>query len=84
MTGTHDTGKPLHAKDLYDISMKTFTAQLTLDMQGYRCDRELLFSVLTKAALENGSLQAAGDDLEGVADGNALREQLNDVLDVAD
>jgi len=74
----------LQAKDLYQISMKTFTEHLRLDIQGYRCDSEMLFSVLTKAALENGSLQSACDDLEGVADGNTLREQLNEALDVAD
>jgi len=74
----------LQAKDLYQISMKTFTEHLKLDIQGYRCDSEMLFSVLTKAALENGSLQSACDDLEGVADGNTLREQLNEALDVAD
>jgi putative transposase len=74
----------LRAKDLYQISMKTFTEHLKLDIQGYRCDNEMLFSVLTKAALENGSLQSACDDLDGVADGNTLREQLNEALDVAD
>jgi hypothetical protein len=55
--------KQLYAKDLYAISMKTFTKHLTLDIQGYRCDRQMLFSVLTKAALDNGSLEAACDDL---------------------
>jgi hypothetical protein len=74
----------LHAKDLHQISMTTLTAHLTFDIQGYRCDTEMLFSVLTKAALENGSLQSACDDLDGVADGNTLREQLNDALDVVD
>ncbi len=61
-----------------------FRAHLTLDIQGYRCDTKMLFNVLTKAALENGSLQLACDDLDGVADGNTLREHLNDALDVAD
>lgn len=74
----------LHAKDLHQISMTSFTTHLTLDIEGYRCDTEMLFSVLTKAALDNGSLQSACDDLDGVADGNTLREQLNDALDVAD
>jgi hypothetical protein len=76
--------KQLHAKDLYAISMKTFRKHLTLDIQGYRCDTQMLFSVLTKAALDNGSLEAACDDLVDVADSNTLREQLNDALDVAD
>jgi len=76
--------KQLYAKDLYAISMKTFTKHLTFDIHGYRCDTQMLFSVLTKAALDNGSLEAACDDLVDVADGNTLREQLNDALDVAD
>ena len=76
--------KQLHAKDLYAISMKTFTKHLPLDIQGYRCDTQMLFSVLTKAALDNGSLETACDDLVDVADSNTLREQLNDALDVAD
>ena len=74
----------LHGKDLHQISMTTFTTHFALDIQGYRCDTEMLFSVLTKAALENSSLQSACDDLDGVADGNTLREQLNEALDVAD
>lgn len=74
----------LHAKDLYQISMTTFTEHLTLDIQGYRCDTPMLFSVLTKAALDNTSLEAVCDDLADVADSNTLREQLNAALDVAD
>jgi len=73
----------LYAKDLHQISMTTFTTHLTLDIQGYRCDTEMLLSVLTKAALENSSLQSTCDDLEGVADSNTRREQLNEAL-VAD
>jgi putative transposase len=76
--------KQLHAKDLHDISMSTFTEHLTLDIQGYRCDTQMLLSVLTKAALDNGSLEATCDDLVDVADSNTLREQLNETLDVAD
>jgi len=76
--------KQLHAKDLHHISMTTFMEHLSLDIQGYRCDTEMLFSVLTKAALDNGSLESACDDLADVADGNTLREQLNAALDVAD
>jgi len=69
--------KQLHAKDLHHISMTTFMEHLSLDIQGYRCDTEMLFCVLTKAALDNGSLESACDDLADVADGNTLREQLN-------
>ncbi len=76
--------KQLHGKDLHQISMTTFTEHLNLNIAGYRCDTEMLFSVLTKAALDNGSLEAACDDLADVADGNTLREQLNDALDVVD
>ena len=74
----------LHAKDLHQMSMMTLSQHLTLDIQGYRCDTAMLWNVLLKAALDNGSIQSASDDLEAVADGNTLREQLNSVLDVAD
>lgn len=74
----------LHAKDLHAISLKTFTEHLNLDIHGYRCDTQMMFSVLTKAALDNHSLEAACNDLTDVAAGNTLREQLNAALDVAD
>jgi putative transposase len=74
----------LHAKDIHQMSMTTLSHHLTLDIQGYRCDTAMLWDVLLKAALDNGSIQSACDDLAAVADGNTLREQLNAALDVAD
>jgi hypothetical protein len=70
----------LHAKDLYQISMTTFTTHFTLAIQGYRCDTEMMFSVLMKAVLEHGSLQSAGDDLDGVADLQRQEVEMNAAL----
>lgn len=72
----------LHAKDLHQITMTTLTNNLTLNINGYQCDTEMALSVLTKAALDNSSIEAVCEDLESVVAGNTLREQLNEELDV--
>ena len=74
----------LHAADLYEMSLKTLQTHLSLDVDGYRCSSEMALSVLVKAALDNSSLSASCDDLEGVADANTIREHLNSTLDVSE
>ena len=74
----------LKAEDIHQISMKTLHKHLGLDIDGYRCDTDMVFNVLVKAASANSSIEAACDDLVQVADSNTLREQLNTALDVAD
>jgi hypothetical protein len=64
--------------------MATFTEHLSLNIQGDRCDTGMLFSVLTCAVLDHGSIQSTCDDLDAAADGNTIRERLNQCLAVAD
>jgi len=74
----------LHAADLYDMSLKTLQSHLSLDIDGYRCSSEMTLSALVKAALDNTSLNAICDDLDGMVDANTIREHLNSVLDVSE
>ncbi|MEL6148213.1 MAG: transposase [Chloroflexota bacterium] len=74
----------LHAADLYDMSLKTLQSHLSLDINGYRCSSEMALSALVKAALDNSSLNAVCDDLDGLADANTIREHLNSALDVSE
>jgi len=74
----------LHAADLYDLSLKTLQFHLSLEIDGYRCSSEMALSALVKAALDNSSLNASCDDLEGMADANTIREHLNSALDVSE
>lgn len=74
----------LHASELYDMSLKTLQAHLNLDIDGYRCHTRMTLTALVKAALDNSSLNAVCDDLEGLASANRLREHLNAVLNVDD
>lgn len=74
----------LHAVELYEMSLETLQNHLTLDLSGYRCTTEMGLTAMIKAALDNSSLHAVCDDLDGMADANTIREQLNERLDVAD
>jgi hypothetical protein len=74
----------MHAADLYEISLKTLQSHLSLDIDGYSCSSEMALSALVKAALDNSSLNAICDDLDGLADANTIREHLNSALDVSE
>lgn len=74
----------LHATELYEMSLNTLQSHLTLDINGYRCNSEMAFTALVKAALDNSSLNAVCDDLVEMADANTIREQMNANLDVGD
>lgn len=74
----------LKAEDIHQVSMKTLHQHLKLNIDGYRCDTDMVFNALLKAAADNSSIEAACADLLEVADSNTLREQLNAALDVAD
>ena len=74
----------LHAAELYDMSLKLLQKHVTLNLEGHRCSPEMALTALVKAALDNSSLNAVCDDLEGIASGNRLREHLNAALDVAE
>jgi len=47
----------LSAAELYEMSMKTLEAHLSLDIDGYRCSTEMVLSAVVKAALDVAELQ---------------------------
>lgn len=77
----------IHQNELKAEEIRTYTQQvikrhLPLQVQGYRCDTDMIINVILKASAENSSLEAASADLEGVADSNTMREYLNTALNV--
>lgn len=77
----------IHQNELKAEDIRTYTQQvikqhLPLQVQGYRCDTDMIIDVILKASAENSSLEAASADLEGVADSNTIREYLNAALEV--
>jgi hypothetical protein len=74
----------LTAEDVRQAVLNTLKDHLTLETEGYRCTTEMTLNVLLKAAVDHSSLEAASAELEEVASGNRLREQLNQALDVGD
>jgi len=72
----------LKAKDVHQIALRNAQKYLSLESNGYRCDTEMLFNVLFKAATEGVSIETACNDLLHTARGNTIREYLNEQLDV--
>ena len=73
--------KELKAEDIRSYMMKVIQTHVPLEVQGYRCNTEMILNVILKASAENSSIEAASADLEGVADSNTMREYLNEALD---
>jgi putative transposase len=73
----------LKAADVRHQTMKTLTEHFTLQANGYRCTTEMVLDVILKASAERSSVEAACQDLVGVAASNTVREHLNAALDVA-
>jgi putative transposase len=67
-----------------ELSQKILRERLDWSIKGYKIDEQMLMEVLIKAAIDGESIEAVSQDLEGVADGNSLREALNRVLRVDD
>jgi hypothetical protein len=72
----------LTAKNVRQKTMNTLTEHLSLQAQGYRCTTEMVLDVLLKASAEGSSIEAACQDLVGVAGSNTVREYLNASLKV--
>jgi putative transposase len=68
----------LQAEDVRAATVKVLSEHIPLATEGYVVKSEMMWHVLLKAAVENGSIESASLDLEGVAHGNTLREQLNE------
>lgn len=73
----------LRAEVVHQMLLDTLQSHLSLKMEGYRCTTEHVFNVLLKAAAEGSSLEAVCSDQVSGLDGNTVREQLNNALDVS-
>jgi putative transposase len=72
----------MYADDVRQISLEVIQRHLKIEVNGYKCDSEMLINVLLKAAVERISIQAACAVLGNVADSNTIREQVNRALPV--
>jgi len=63
---------------------QTLRENLSLDVDGYKCDPNTLVNVLVKAAIEGQTIESVCGDLEIEVGSNAVREHLNALLDVYD
>ncbi|HIK09389.1 MAG TPA: transposase [Oscillatoriaceae cyanobacterium M33_DOE_052] len=74
--------KAVTGEGIRKLSQKTLSERLGWKVKGYKVDEKMLIEVLIKAAIDGESIEAVSQDLEGVADGNSVREALNRVLRV--
>jgi putative transposase len=72
----------LKAEDIRAYTLKLMKNHVNLDVAGYVCTTDGILDVLLKASAESSSIEAASNDLQGVADSNTIREYLNAVLDI--
>jgi len=78
------TKNRLSAEDVRQMSEQILQEELNIQVHGYKCTTELVCNVLLKAVVEGMSVESICADLEVSAGSNAIREQLNRVLDVCD
>lgn len=74
----------LKAEDIRFQTVKTLSEHLSLKVEGYKCDTEMMWNIVLKASAEQVSIEATCADLEAVADSNTVREHLNEALRLAD
>jgi hypothetical protein len=74
----------LKAEDVRQMAEQVVRDHLTSHIEGYTWDTASVLNVLLKAAHDGQSVESGCADLSHVAGSNALREQLNRVLDVCD
>jgi putative transposase len=74
----------LEAENVRAMAQSILTEHLSIEIEGYKCDTAMVYDILLKAAVENASIETVCADLEGVADSNTIREQLNRALDAQD
>ncbi|MGZ6347250.1 MAG: ISH3 family transposase, partial [Anaerolineales bacterium] len=72
----------LKAEDIRAYTLKLLKDHVNLDVAGYVCTSDGILDVLLKASAEGSSIEAASNDLQGVADSNTIREYLNAALDI--
>ena len=78
------TKSKLTAEDVRQMAESVLRDYLNVNIDGYKCDTASVLNVLMKAAIDGQSVESVCADLTEVAGSNALREQLNAVLDVYD
>jgi putative transposase len=74
----------LTAEDVRRMAEQVLREHLRVNIDGYKWDTASVLNVLMKAAIEGQSVESVCADLSEVGGSNALREQLNRVLDVYD
>jgi len=72
----------LSAEEIRNEVQEIAQEHLSLKVEGYICTTEMVYDILLKAASEGISIAAACGDLENVASGNTIREQLNEQLSI--
>ncbi len=78
------TKNELTAEDVRQMAESVLRDYLNVNIDGYKWDTASVLNVLMKAAIDGQSVESMCADLTEVAGSNALREQLNAVLDVYD
>lgn len=74
----------LTADEVRRLALEVMERHLRLEVSGYKCDSDMLYNVLLKAAAEGMSIEAVCQELDGLASSNTLRVQLNKALNVKD
>jgi putative transposase len=74
----------LTAEDVRQMAEQVLREYLQVNIDGYKWDTASVLNVLMKAASDGQSVESVCADLSAVGGSNALREQLNRVLDVCD
>lgn len=74
----------LTADEVRRLALEVMERHLKLKVSGYKCDSDMLYNVLLKAAAEGMSIEAVCQELDGLAASNTLRVQLNRALNVKD
>jgi hypothetical protein len=71
------TPSALNAEDVRQAALTVLQRHLPLEINGYKCDSEMVWNIVFKAASEHKSIEAACSELADVADSNTIREHIN-------
>jgi hypothetical protein len=74
----------LEAETAREMVEQVLSEQLSMQISGYKCDRQTVLKVLVKAAIEGQTMESVCDEATLGMESNAIREQLNRALDVSE
>ena len=74
----------LSGEDVRRVVEQTLREQLSVAIDGYKCDSSSVVNVLVKAGIERQTIESVCDDLALEVSSNTVRAQLNALLDVYD